>query len=199
MNEIERRARRGEDLRLMCWCWPDDCHGDGIAREIRRRLGQAAGIDEEASASMNVEANGGSDEESDEGMGMSMDTGMDGDDGGCGDSMGSSVGAEDDGDENADGGHDDEESGQAGRPPLPVEAAGPSDGLGAGDAPQPSLDDEMGEDDEEPSSQESSQGSSQGSVSGGKRKRNRHKSDRRSHGVRTALAKAARGAAESGA
>ena len=80
-----------------------------------------------------------------------------------------------------------------------MEAAGPSNGLGAGDAPQPSLDDEMGEDDEEPSSQESSQGSSQGSESGKKRKRNRHKSDRRSHGVRTALAKAARGAAESGA
>ena len=89
--------------------------------------------------------------------------------------MGSSVGECDDDDGSADGGRNDEESGQAGRPPLPVEAAGPSNGLGAGDAPQPSLDDEMDEDDEEPSSQESSQGSCQGSESGGKRGRRKPK------------------------
>ena len=40
LSDLERRLRAGESLRLMCWCHPKRCHGDGIARLLHRRIGE---------------------------------------------------------------------------------------------------------------------------------------------------------------
>ena len=60
MQELEKRVCAGESLRLMCWCYPKRCHGDSIAKALRKRVGEsvvtivkhrelprAAGADEE--------------------------------------------------------------------------------------------------------------------------------------------------------
>ena len=38
LRELEDRLRAGESLRLMCWCAPKRCHGDGIAQLLVRIL-----------------------------------------------------------------------------------------------------------------------------------------------------------------
>ena len=38
MQQLEARLRSGENLRLMCWCAPKRCHGDGIAEMLARRV-----------------------------------------------------------------------------------------------------------------------------------------------------------------
>jgi hypothetical protein len=35
---LTERARKGERLVLICWCWPKPCHGNRIVAEINRRL-----------------------------------------------------------------------------------------------------------------------------------------------------------------
>ena len=42
LDELEGRLRAGESLRLMCWCAPARCHGDGIARLLENRIGSPA-------------------------------------------------------------------------------------------------------------------------------------------------------------
>ena len=41
MQGLEARLRAGESLRLLCWCHPKRCHGDGIAQALKRRVGGA--------------------------------------------------------------------------------------------------------------------------------------------------------------
>ncbi|KAK3252101.1 hypothetical protein CYMTET_38584, partial [Cymbomonas tetramitiformis] len=39
LRDLEERMSSGEDLRLMCWCHPKRCHGDGLVKLIRKRIG----------------------------------------------------------------------------------------------------------------------------------------------------------------
>ena len=39
LDFLETRVRAGRSLRLLCWCHPARCHGDGIAALLRRRVG----------------------------------------------------------------------------------------------------------------------------------------------------------------
>ena len=45
LGGLEARLRAGESLRLMCWCAPSRCHGDGIARCLQRRLGGESAVE----------------------------------------------------------------------------------------------------------------------------------------------------------
>jgi hypothetical protein len=38
LQELARDVRRGKRVRLMCSCAPERCHGDSIARHVRRGL-----------------------------------------------------------------------------------------------------------------------------------------------------------------
>ena len=38
LNDIWQRAKRGERVRLMCFCKPAACHGDVIAEVVRAKL-----------------------------------------------------------------------------------------------------------------------------------------------------------------
>ena len=38
MRELEARLRAGENLRLLCWCAPKRCHGNGIAEVLVQRV-----------------------------------------------------------------------------------------------------------------------------------------------------------------
>lgn len=38
LNEIWRRVKRGERVRLLCFCKPAACHGDVIAELVRSKL-----------------------------------------------------------------------------------------------------------------------------------------------------------------
>ena len=44
LDALEARLRKGESLRLLCWCVPKRCHGDGIASLLQRRVGKDAVI-----------------------------------------------------------------------------------------------------------------------------------------------------------
>lgn len=41
LDGLEARLRGGASLRLLCWCHPKRCHGDGIAAVLQRRIGTA--------------------------------------------------------------------------------------------------------------------------------------------------------------
>lgn len=39
-QELARRVRSGEDITLVCWCAPGDCHGDVLADRIEELVAQ---------------------------------------------------------------------------------------------------------------------------------------------------------------
>ena len=41
LDFLEARVRGRASLCLLCWCHPKRCHADGIATELRRRIGPA--------------------------------------------------------------------------------------------------------------------------------------------------------------
>ena len=50
LDVLEGRLRNGESLRLMCWCAPKRCHGDGIARLLVGRVAGARLFDTDGTA-----------------------------------------------------------------------------------------------------------------------------------------------------
>ena len=39
LDQLAARLQKGESLRLLCWCKPKRCHGDGLAAALHSRLG----------------------------------------------------------------------------------------------------------------------------------------------------------------
>ena len=60
LQELASDVRRGKRVRLMCSCAPERCHGDSVARHVRRRLeAEDAAAEAHAAAAAEKRRSGG--------------------------------------------------------------------------------------------------------------------------------------------